>query len=122
MSLQDKVISSPKGSLTSPQAASVNKKGQIQEKKYAENCRRHLPHCRLGNREPHCRRSARGVDYLDAGDYLEVAQEKRRFLEDKVGKIRVTAVFYTHSHYAIGAKARQDENTRFYWHDILWRP
>ncbi len=32
MSLQDKVITGPKGSLTSPQAASVNKGGQIEEK------------------------------------------------------------------------------------------
>jgi alkyl sulfatase BDS1-like metallo-beta-lactamase superfamily hydrolase len=32
ISLQDKVITGPKGSLTSPQAASVNKKGQIDEK------------------------------------------------------------------------------------------
>ncbi len=32
MSLQDEVVTGPKGSLTSPQAASVNKKGQIEEK------------------------------------------------------------------------------------------
>ncbi len=32
MSLQDKVITGPKGSLTSPQAASVNKRGQVEEK------------------------------------------------------------------------------------------
>ncbi len=32
MSLQDKVVTGPKGSLTSPQAASVNKLGQIEEK------------------------------------------------------------------------------------------
>ncbi len=32
MSLQDKVITGPKGSLTSPQAASANKRAQIEEK------------------------------------------------------------------------------------------
>ena len=32
MSLQDKVITGPKGSLTSPQAASANKRGQVEEK------------------------------------------------------------------------------------------
>ncbi len=32
MSLQDKVIIGPKGSLTSPQAASANKRAQIEEK------------------------------------------------------------------------------------------
>jgi len=32
MSLQDKVITGPKGSLTSPQAASTNKRAQIEEK------------------------------------------------------------------------------------------
>ncbi len=32
MSLQDKVITGPKGSLTSPQAASADKGGQIEEK------------------------------------------------------------------------------------------
>ncbi len=31
MSLQDEVVTGPKGSLTSPLAASVNKKGQIEE-------------------------------------------------------------------------------------------
>ena len=56
---------------------------------------------------------------VDAGDYLEVAQEQRRALEDKVGKIKVAALLYTHSHYAIGAKAWQDENTRFYGHEDL---
>jgi len=56
---------------------------------------------------------------VDAGDYLEVAQEQRRFLEDQVGKIKVAAVLYTHSHYVNGAKAWQDENTRFYGHEDL---
>ena len=32
MSLQDRVVTGPKGSLTSPQAASANKLGQIEEK------------------------------------------------------------------------------------------
>ena len=32
MSLQDKVVTGPKGSLTSPQAASANKVAQIEEK------------------------------------------------------------------------------------------
>ncbi len=43
----------------------------------------------------------------DVGGYLEVAQEQRRDLEDKVGKINVATVLYTNSHYAIGAKAWQ---------------
>ena len=119
MSLQDKVITGPKGSLTSPQAASVNK--------------------RVGAEEKHVRKVTDGIYQIggwgigsiiaveapdgwiivDVGDYLEVAQEQRRALEDMVGKIKVAAVLYTHSHYVMGAKAWQDENTRFYGHEEL---
>ncbi len=119
MSLQDKVITGPKGSLTSPQAASVNKKGQIEEKsvrKIADGIYR-IAGWGIGNLI--AVEAPEGWIIVDAGDYLEVAQEKRRFLEDKVGKIRVAAVLYTHSHYAMRAKAWQDENTRFYGHEYL---
>ncbi len=119
MSLQDKVITGPKGSLTSPQAASVNKKGQIEEKsvrKIADGIYR-LGGWGIGNLI--AVEAPEGWIIVDAGDYLEVAQEQRRFLEDKVGKIKVAAVLYTRSHYVMGAKAWQDENTRFYGHEYL---
>ena len=119
MSLQDKVITGPKGSLTSPQAASVNKKGQIEEKsvrKIADGIYR-IGGWGIGNII--AVEAPEGWIIVDAGDYLEVAQEQRRALEDKVGKIKVAAVLYTHSHYAMGAKAWQDENTRFYGHEYL---
>ncbi len=119
MSLQDKVITGPKGSLTSPLAASVNKKGQIEEKKVrkiADGIYR-IAGWGIGNLI--AVEAPEGWIIVDAGDYLEVAQEQRRFLEDKVGKIKVAAVLYTHSHYAMGAKAWQDENTRFYGHEYL---
>ncbi len=119
MSLQDKVITGPKGSLTSPQAASVNKKGQIEEKnvrKIADGIYR-ISGWGIGNII--AVEAPEGWIIVDVGDYLEVAQEQRRFLEDKVGKIKVAAVLYTHSHYAMGAKAWQDENTRFYGHEYL---
>ncbi len=119
MSLQDKVITGPKGSLTSPVAASVNKLGQIDEKnvrKIADGIYR-IAGWGIGNLI--AVEAPEGWIIVDAGDYLEVAQEQRRFLEDKVGKITVAAVLYTHSHYAMGAKAWQDENTRFYGHEDL---
>ena len=119
MSLQDKVITGPKGSLTSPQAASVNKGGQIEEKhvrKIADGIYR-IGGWGIGNII--AVEAPGGWIIVDAGDYLEVAQEQRRALEDKVGKIKVAAVLYTHSHYAMGAKAWQDENTRFYGHEEL---
>ncbi len=119
MSLQDKVVTGPKGSLTSPQAASVNKKGQIEEKsvrKIAGGIYR-IAGWGIGNLI--AVEAPEGWIIVDAGDYLEVAQEQRRALEDKVGKIKVAAVLYTHSHYAMGAKAWQDENTRFYGHEYL---
>jgi len=34
----------------------------------------------------------KGWVIVDTGDYLEVAQEQRRALEDKVGRIKVAAV------------------------------
>ncbi len=119
MSLQDKVITGPKGSLTSPQAASVNKHGQIEEKsvrKIADGIYR-IGGWGIGNLI--AVEAPEGWIIVDVGDYLEVAQEQRRALEDKVGKIQVAAVLYTHSHYAIGAKAWQDEDTRFYGHEDL---
>jgi alkyl sulfatase BDS1-like metallo-beta-lactamase superfamily hydrolase len=119
MSLQDKVITGPKGSLTSPQAASVNKLGQSEEKnvrKIADGIYR-IAGWGIGNII--AVEAPEGWIIVDVGDYLEVAQEQRRALEDKVGKIKVAAVLYTHSHYAIGAKAWQDENTRFYGHEYL---
>ncbi len=119
MSLQDKVITGPKGSLTSPQAASANKLGQIEEKgvrKIADGIYRIAG---WGIANIIAVEAPNGWIIVDAGDYLEVAQEQRSALEDKVGKIKVAAVLYTHSHYAMGAKAWRDENTRFYGHEYL---
>ncbi|MEE8624000.1 MAG: alkyl sulfatase dimerization domain-containing protein [Acidiferrobacterales bacterium] len=119
MSLQDKVITGPKGSLTSPQAASVNKKGQIEEKNVRKIADGIYRIGGWGIANIIAVEAPEGWIIVDAGDYLEVAQEQRRALEDKVGKIKVAAVLYTHSHYAMGAKAWQDENTRFYGHEYL---
>ena len=119
MSLQDKVITGPKGSLTSPQAASVNALSQTEEKnvrKITDGVYR-IAGWGIGNII--AVEAPRGWIIVDVGDYLEVAQEQRRALEDKVGKIKIAAVLYTHSHYAIGAKAWQDKNTKFYGHEDL---
>ncbi len=119
LSLQDKVVSGPKGSLTSPQAASANTTAQIAEKtvsKIADGIYR-IAGWGIGNII--AVEAPEGWIIVDAGDYLEVAQGQRRALEDKVGKIKVAAVLYTHSHYALGAKVWQDENTLFYGHEDL---
>jgi len=119
MSLQDKVVTGDKGSLTSPQAASVNMVAQIEEKnvrKIADGIYR-IAGWGIGNII--AVEAPEGWIIVDTGDYLEVAQEQRRYLEDKVGKIKVAAVLYTHSHYAMGAKVWQDENTKFYGHEDL---
>ncbi len=119
MSLQDKVITGPKGSLTSPQAASVNKLGQMEEKSVRKIADGIYRLAGWGISNIIAVEAPEGWIIVDAGDYLEVAQEQRRFLEDQVGKIKVAAVLYTHSHYVNGAKAWQDENTRFYGHEDL---
>ncbi len=114
MSLQDKVITGAKGSLTSPQAAAMVEEKSV--RKIADGIYR-IGGWGIGNII--AVEAPEGWIIVDAGDYLEVAQEQRRALEDKVGKIKVAAVLYTHSHYANGAKAWQDENTRFYGHEYL---
>jgi len=119
MSLQDEVITGPKGSLTSPQAASVNKHGQIEEKKVRKIADGIYHIAGWGIAASIAVKGPKGWVIVDTGDFLEVAQEQRRALEDKVGKIKVAAVLYTHSHYANGSKAWQDENTRFYGHEEL---
>ncbi len=104
MSLQHKVIKGPKGSLTSPQAASVNKRGQIAEKnvrRIADGIYR-IAGWGIGNIV--AVEAPEGWIIVDVGDYLEVAREQRRALEDKVGKIKVAAVLYTHSYYAMGRR------------------
>ncbi len=119
MSLQDKVVAGAKGSLTSPQAAAANKQAQIEKKhvrKIADGIYR-ISGWGIGNII--AVEAPEGWIIVDTGDYLEVAQEQRRFLEEKVGKIKVAAVLYTHSHYAMGAKVWQDDNTRFYAHEDL---
>lgn len=119
MSLQDKVITGPKGSLTSPQAASVDKHGQLEEKSVRKIADGIYRIAGWGIANIIAVEAPAGWIIVDAGDYLEVAHEQRRALEEKVGKINVAAVLYTHSHYALGAKAWQDENTRFYGHEYL---
>jgi alkyl sulfatase BDS1-like metallo-beta-lactamase superfamily hydrolase len=119
MSLQDKVVTGSKGSLTSPQAAGANKNAQIEEKsvrKIADDIYR-IAGWGIGNII--AVEAPEGWIIVDAGDYLEAAQEQRHALEEKVGKIKVAAVLYTHSHYVMGAKAWQDKNTRFYGHEYL---
>ena len=114
MSLQDKVVTGAKGSLTSPQAAAMVEEKSV--RKIVDGIYR-IGGWGIGNII--AVEAPEGWIIVDAGDYLEVAQEQRRALEDKVGKIKVAAVLYTHSHYANGAKAWQDENTRFYGHEYL---
>ena len=119
ISLQDKVVTGPKGSLTSPQAAAVNKLGQLDEKralKIADGIY-HLVGWGLANTM--AVKGPEGWVIVDTGDFLEMAREQRRALEDKVGKIKVAAVLYTHSHYVHGSKAWQDEDTLFYGHEEL---
>ena len=72
MSLQDKVITGPKGSLTSPQAASVNKRAQIEEKsvrKIADGIYR-IGGWGIGNII--AVEAPEGWVVVDTGDYLEV--------------------------------------------------
>ena len=119
MSLQNEVVTGDKGSLTSPQAASANKTAQLDKKqvrKIADHIYR-IAGWGIGNII--AVEAPEGWIIVDAGDYLEVAQEQRRALEEKVGKINVAAVLYTHSHYVMGAKVWQDENTKFYGHEDL---
>jgi alkyl sulfatase BDS1-like metallo-beta-lactamase superfamily hydrolase len=119
MSLQDKVVTGVNGSLSSPQAAAANTAAQLEEKhvrKIADGIYR-IAGWGIGNII--AIEAPEGWIIVDGGDYVEVAQEQRRALEDKVGKIKVAAVLYTHSHYVMGAKAWQDENTKFYAHEDL---
>ncbi len=119
MSLQDKVVTGPKGSLTSPQAAAVNKLGQIDKKSVLKIADGIYRIGGWGISNTIAVEAPKGWVIVDAGDYLEVAQEQRRALEEKVGKIKVAAVLYTHSHYVMGAKAWRDEGTKFYGHELL---
>jgi len=120
MSLQDKVVTGANGSLASPQAAAANKIAQIEEKsvrKIADGIYR-IAGWGIGNII--AVEAPEGWIIVDAGDYLEAAQEQRSALEEKVGKkIKVAAVLYTHSHYVMGAKAWQDKDTKFYGHEDL---
>jgi len=119
MSLQDKVITGPNGSLTSPQAAATNKVAQIEEKSVRKIADGIYRIAGWGIAASIAIKGPEGWIIVDTGDFLEAAQEQRRALEDIVGKIKVAAVLYTHSHYANGSKAWQDENTRFYGHEEL---
>jgi len=72
MSLQDKVITGPKGSLTSPQAASANKRAQIEEKsvrKIADGIYR-IGGWGIGNII--AVKGPEGWVVVDTGDYLKV--------------------------------------------------
>ncbi len=72
MSLQDKVITGPKGSLTSPQAASVNKGAQIEEqsvRKIADGIYR-IGGWGIGNII--AVEAPEGWIIVDTGDYLKV--------------------------------------------------
>ncbi len=72
MSLQDKVITGPKGSLTSPQAASANKRAQIEEKsvrKIADGIYR-IGGWGIGNII--AVEAPEGWVVVDTGDYLKV--------------------------------------------------
>ena len=119
MSLQDKVITGPKGSLTSPQAASVNKNAQMDVKSVRKIADGIYHIAGWGIAASIAVKGPEGWIIVDTGDFLEVAQKQRRVLEDKVGKIKVAAVLYTHSHYANGSKAWQDKDTVFYGHEEL---
>ena len=109
MSLQDKVFTGPKGPLTSPQAAAMVEGRKVQ--KSADSIYR-IGGWGIANII--AVEAPEGWITVDAGDFLEVAREQRRALEDKLGKIKVAAVLYLHPHSAVEAKARQVENTQFY--------
>ena len=59
---------------------------------------------------------------VDTGDSTSAAEQMRRSLEEKVGgKIKVSAILYTHSHYTDGTDAWLDEGAEIWGHEHLDR-
>lgn len=119
MSLQNQVVTGSKGELASPQAVAVNEHLDVVEKQVQEVAKGIYRISGWGIANIIAVEGAEGWIIIDSGDYLEVAWEQRKALEDKVGKINVVALLYTHSHYALGAKAWHDEGARVYAHEDL---
>ncbi len=71
MSLQRKVVTGPKGSLTSPVAASVNKKGQMDEKRVQKIADGVYRLAGWGIANLIAVEAPEGWIIVDAGDYLE---------------------------------------------------
>ncbi len=72
MSLQNKVIEGPKGLLTSPQAASVNKRAQIEEKSVRKIADGIYRIAGWGIGDIIAVEAPEGWVVVDTGDYLEV--------------------------------------------------
>lgn len=119
MSLEDRTATAHNGAVANPYALDVNRISQI-ETKSATRITEGV--YRLGGWGIANTIAVEGPDgwiIVDAGDNLEAATEQRQMLEAKVGKIKVAAVLYTHSHYVWGARAFEDDGTVFYAHEEM---
>lgn len=119
LSLQDKTTVAYNGAVTHPDAANVDKAFQINEKSVTQIADGIYRIAGWGISNSVAVEGPDGWVIVDAGDNLEAAQEQRQMLEGRVGKIKVAAVVYTHSHYIWGARAWQDIGTQFYAHEKL---
>jgi alkyl sulfatase BDS1-like metallo-beta-lactamase superfamily hydrolase len=119
MSLHNDKTTAINGALTSEQAANVEKIWDIEEKEVTQISEGIYRISGWGIGNIIAVEGKTGWIIVDTGDSLEMALEQRAALEEKVGKINVEAVLYTHSHYVWGAKAWQDEETTFYAHEDM---
>ena len=121
-SLLEKTVIGPKGEVTVQGALEVNKLLGA-EKKLVDEITPGVYHIRgWGIAHSIAIDAPEGWIIIDTGDSIAAAKEMRSFLEEAVGsKIKVSAILYTHSHYADGTDAWLDEGTEIWGHEYLDR-
>jgi hypothetical protein len=118
-SLKDQVVTGHNGAVGHPVAIAADRTLGIEEKVVEKVTDGVYRMAGWGIANTVALKAAEGWIIVDAGDNLPAGMEQRQALEAVVGKITVSALLYTHSHYIWGAKAWQDENTVFYAHEQL---
>ena len=122
-SLTDETTTAPNGAVTTPTQLEANSLWGLTEKTVAEKVTDGVYALRgWGIASSYALEAPGGWIIVDTGDSTRVAAEKRKKLEQALGrKIKVAAILLTHWHYADGSGAWLDEGTEIWGHEFLDR-
>jgi alkyl sulfatase BDS1-like metallo-beta-lactamase superfamily hydrolase len=119
-SLRDQTVTGPNGSVTTAEAAAVNRRMGVELKAVTRLAPGVYSLAGWGIAISYAIDAPDGWIIIDTGDTTTAAAEMRAMLEQTLGRrIKVAAILLTHWHYANGTAAWRDPGTQLWGHERL---